>query len=163
MSSDGLPPEESPGVGAARRIVVDASVAVKWHLRDEANVPEARKLLEHYAAGLVLLTAPAHIHYEVPSAITVATRGRAPRLTFEQGREAIDDFLALDIDLVHDEELIRAAYSLVHHYEVAFYDGLYLACASQLDCSLVTADRRFYQRISTLPRVVWIEDYPRVT
>ena len=75
-------------VATAELLVVDASVASKWHLPDEAAADIAFLLLDRFADGTVQLIAPQHIRSEVPSAITVATRGRQPRLTPEQGNAA---------------------------------------------------------------------------
>ncbi|MGZ3679991.1 MAG: type II toxin-antitoxin system VapC family toxin, partial [Ktedonobacterales bacterium] len=114
-------------------------------------------------AGHVDLLAPDQIRYEVSSAITVATCGGVPRLTAEQGLEAIEEFLTLGLTTICDDEVIHSAYELVHQYDIAFYDALYLACAITLHCPLVTADYRFYQRIRTLPSVMWIGDYVMTT
>ncbi|GAC1448490.1 MAG: type II toxin-antitoxin system VapC family toxin [Ktedonobacterales bacterium] len=139
--------------------MVDASVAVKWHLQDEEHVDQALALLDQFAAGAVELVAPDQIRYEVPSAVAVATRRATPRLTMEQGREAIDEFLALGLTTLRDDDLIVRAYALVHQYAIAFYDALYLACAQHIGCPLIVADNRFYQRIRTLPHIIWIGDY----
>lgn len=143
----------------AETLVVDASVAAKWHLTDEEYADKATLILTRFAQGQVELLAPDHIRYEVPSAITVATQGRKPRITQEQGKEAIEEFLALGLKTVSDEELILAAYLLVHQYGCALYDALYLALAQRLTFPLITADHKLYQRVKHLPYVLWIGDY----
>jgi predicted nucleic acid-binding protein len=140
----------------ADTIVVDASVAVKWHLRDEDDAQAAADLLSRFGQGTVILVALDHLHYEVPSAISVATIGANPRLTMEQGPEAIEEFLGLGLTTIGTDRLILAAYPLVHRHGIALYDALYLALAVQLGCSFVTADRKLYQRISHLSAVAWI-------
>jgi predicted nucleic acid-binding protein len=143
----------------ADAVVVDASVAVKWHLNDEEHAQEAARLLTRFSQGELVLVAPDHIRYEVPSAITVATRGSQPHLTVQQGQEAIAEFLALGLTTIGTDDLILAAYPLVHQYVIALYDALYLALALRLQCSFVTADRKLYQRIKQLPAAVWITDH----
>ncbi len=140
-------------------LVVDASVAVKWHLKDEEHAAEALQLLMRFTNGAVTLVAPDHIRYEVASAITVATRGRQPRITQQQGKDAIEEFLALGLATVASDDLILAAYLLVHQHGIAFYDGLYLALSQLVGRPFITADGKLYQRIKTLPAVVWIGDY----
>ena len=142
----------------ADTIVVDASVAVKWHLNDEEHAQETARLLTRFSQGGVILLAPDHIRYEVPSAITVATIGSQPRITTQQGRDAIEEFLALGLTTVGTDELILAGYPLVHQYAIALYDALYLALAFSMQCWFVTADRKLYQRISQSSAVVWISD-----
>ncbi len=141
---------------ASEALVLDASVAVKWHLVDEEYAEQAIRLLTAFEDGRLSFVAPEHIRYEVPSAITAATRGRQPRLTEEQGREAINEFLALGIRLVGDDELVRAAYPLAHRHGCAFYDGLYLALAERLQFPFLTADQKLFDRVGHLPYVRWI-------
>ncbi len=57
---------------AAELLVVDASVATKWHLTDKDDADKALALLTRYTRGEVYLIAPQHIRSEIPSAITVA-------------------------------------------------------------------------------------------
>jgi predicted nucleic acid-binding protein len=146
-------------VTAAELLVVDASVACKWHLPDETDAEIAMLLLDRFADGEVQLIAPQHIRSEVPSAITVATRGKQTRLTPEQGEAAIEEFLAIGVRTIDDDSLVRATYAAARQYDCAFYDGLYLALAHRLGVRFVLADDRFYARINQLPFVVWISDY----
>jgi predicted nucleic acid-binding protein len=146
-------------VATAELLVVDASVATKWHLPDEADADIALFLLDRFADGAVQLIAPQHIRAEVPSAITVATRGRQPRLTREQGDAAIDEFLALALPTVDDDPLVRTAAATAHAYGCAFYDGLYLALAQRLEVRFILADERFHRLIRHLPSVIWLGDY----
>lgn len=144
----------------ASALVVDASVAVKWHLRDEEHTEAADLLLTRFSEGSLTLVAPDYVQYEVPSAIVVATLGTAPRISQEDGRDAITEFLSLGLTTLASTELILASYLLVHQLGVAFYDGLYLALAQRLGIQLITADRRLYQKVNYLPDVVWLGDYP---
>ena len=148
----------------AELLLVDASVATKWYLTDEADANIADVLLTSYGRGEIALTAPQHIRSEVPSAITVATRvvprgQQQPRRTVEQGAQAIADFLALALPTVDDDELVGAAYAAAQHYGCAYYDGLYLALALRLGVRFIIADHRFYELIRHLSFVVWLADY----
>lgn len=143
-------------LGTVDALVVDASVAVKWHLLDEDHGERANELLTRFSRGELVLLAPEHIRYEVPSAITTATRGSRPRLTLEQGRQAIEEFLALGLTTVSDAALVVAAFHVAHRYAIALYDALYVALAHRVGCTLVTADRRLYERVGHLPSVQWI-------
>ncbi len=143
----------------ANAIVTDACVATKWHLKDEDDVDKATLLLTHFAQGQVEIVAPDHIRYEVPAAITRATRGRTPRITPRQGPEAIEEFLALALRTFDPGQLAIPAYLLVHQYGCSFYDALYLALAQKFSLHLITADAGFYQTIRHLPLAVWLGDY----
>lgn len=146
--------------GPAERLVVDASVAAKWHLSDEVYTDQARLVLRRFAEGKTSLCAPIHIRTEVPAAIVTATRRQPARLSREDGQAAIEEFLTLAIETVEGPTLTLAAYVLAHQHQVSFYDALYLSAAQALGAPLVTADRRFYERIQGLPNVRWLGDYP---
>jgi predicted nucleic acid-binding protein len=143
----------------AEALVVDASVAAKWYLRDETDVEQADLLLTRFTTGELVLAAPEQIRYEIPATIGVATLGARPRMSKDDGRVAIESFLALGIHTFGSDDLILSAFSLVHQHGVAFYDGLYLALATILEIPFITADNRLYQRIAGLPGVIWISDY----
>lgn len=144
---------------ATEALVVDASVAAKWHLPDEEYSELASILLTRFAEGRTNLIAPSYIRFEVPNAITVATQGRNPRITQEQGRDAIEEFLAIPLTTLDSNDIILVAYSLVNIYGCALYDAFYLAVSQQLGIPFITADGRLFRRISHLPSVVWIGDY----
>jgi predicted nucleic acid-binding protein len=144
---------------AANALVVDASVATKWYLTDEAHADRALKLLTRFVHGEIDLLAPAQIRYEVPSAITTATSGRRPRFPVEVGRQLIETFLTLGLPTVDDDAIIYNAYELAQHHSIAFYDALYLAVAERLKLPFVTADSKLYERIGKLPYVQWIEEF----
>ena len=146
-------------VSAAELLVVDASVVVKWFLPDETDMALARSLLTQFAQGRVQFIAPQHIRSEVPSAITVATRGRQPRITVAQGDAAIADFLTLDLPTHDDNALVTAAYATAQQHGCAYYDGLYLALAERLGVRFILADERFYGLVRHLPFVVRLADY----
>src|SRR2546421_8891459 len=111
----------------ANALVVDASVAAKWHLTDESDVDEALYLLERFANGEIALWAPEQIRYEVPSAITAATLGQHPRLSRDVARQAIEHFLALGLTTVDYAEIMVPAFDLVHEHRCAICEALYLA------------------------------------
>jgi predicted nucleic acid-binding protein len=139
--------------------VLDASVAVKWHLSDEDDASRALALLGDYISRELRLIGPDHIRYEVASAIRVATLQRPPRLTVEQGERAIREFLSFAVPTVRDDALTLDAYAVANANQTAFYDGLYLALAERLDLSFITADGKLYQCIRQLPRVILLGDW----
>jgi predicted nucleic acid-binding protein len=143
----------------ASNLIVDASVATKWHLTDEDEVEKALLVLERFANGEIVLWAPEQIRYEVPSAITAATLGSQPRVSREVARQSIEKFLALGLSVAGSSTLMLAAFDLVHQQGCAFYDALYLALAEEMGLPFITADWRLYLRIRQLPYVIWLGDY----
>ena len=140
------------------RFVVDASVAVKWYLRDEPDTEFADRVLDDFQRGHTSLFAPNQIRYEVPSAIRNALRAR--RLLPAPGRLSIADFLALRIATVDDDTLIEAGYDQALQFDCSLYDGLYLSLAETLVCPFVYADKRLRNALGTrFPLAIWLADY----
>jgi predicted nucleic acid-binding protein len=138
--------------------VLDASVAVKWHLHDEEPFAHALTVLSDYREGRIDLLAPAHPRYEVPSASRNAVQRR--RLSSEHARTAIDQFLAWDISTVSTDDLIRAGYQQALRFGCSLYDGLYLALAEAARAPLEYADLRLRNSLARrFPLALWIEDY----
>jgi len=62
-------------------VVIDASVALKWRLRDEEATQQADALLEDFLAGTLVLLTPTLFDYEIANALL----GRHPA-TAERAR-----------------------------------------------------------------------------
>ncbi len=139
-------------------VVVDASVATKWHLRDEESSDAADALLAEFREGRVYLIAPEQIRYEVASAIRNAVRMR--RLSATAARTVIADFLAWRLPTVSDDDLVLLAFDLAVRFGCSLYDGLYLGLAESMGCPLVYADRRLHNALGgRFPWARWLADY----
>ena len=95
--------------------------------------------------------------------ITVATRGREPRLPPSEGGAAIEALLLLGLATAATETLITTAYKLVLRYDSAIHDAIYLALAQRLGLPFITADHTLDLKIRQLPEVIWIAQYPIAT
>jgi len=61
--------------------------------------------------------------------------------------------------------LIKPAFDMAVALAHAIYDCYYLALAQEHDASVVTADRKFYERVMKSPyahRIRWVEEPPVV-
>jgi predicted nucleic acid-binding protein len=140
------------------RFIVDASVATKWQLRDEQFLEYADQILHDFQEGRIDLLASDHIRYEVPSAIRKCVRTR--RLTNEQSRRAIVEFLGLNLSTVANDHLILTAFDLTVQFNCSLYDGLYLALSEATGYPLIHADDRLRRAIdSRITKAIWIEDW----
>ncbi|MBF0325285.1 type II toxin-antitoxin system VapC family toxin [Magnetospirillum moscoviense] len=121
-------------------LVIDASVAIKWVI-EESGSAAAIQLV-----GSAPLMAPDLIGAELTNVLwrhVAANRlGESAAQAAWQGCRAM-----LDRVYAHDElsgPALRMACALGH----PAYDCFYLALAEQLDCPMVTADRRFHDRVA---------------
>jgi predicted nucleic acid-binding protein len=136
-------------------IVVDANVAVKWivkqPLRDRALAVLRRS---------DILVAPSMFVSEVTSAIWQYVR--AGQIGEEQARQGLSAALDQITLLEEDKELAESALAVALDLGYAPYDCFYLVAAIRRDAPLVTADRRFVNRLASTPyksRVVNLSDW----
>ena len=134
-------------------MVVDASVAVKWVLREEHDA-QARRVLSR---GRLL--APHLLWAEIGN--TLWKRYRRREASVEEVRWMLADVRALPVTTVAHRPLLPAALDLAISLEQTVYDCLYLALAEARNSIVVTADRRFHEVVNAsvwADRIVWIED-----
>jgi len=135
-------------------LVVDASVAVKWHLRDEELVGEASALLQRFIDGAVRLSAPAFIRYEIAQTLERACRGR--RISEAEARTELQTFMNLGIHTSEDSDaLVGLAQRIARRTGASVYDALYVAHAQALGFDLVTQDERLTRRMASYPVQVY--------
>ncbi|MCX6023247.1 MAG: type II toxin-antitoxin system VapC family toxin [Chloroflexi bacterium] len=145
-------------------VVVDASIATRWHLTDEDHVLLSQQVLADFRANRIKLVAPDHLRHEVSSAILNATRAKPARITVEYGRSSVREILQWGIELVRDDDLLPAAFLLGRRWTTSFYDGLYLALAQKLNCPFIHADAKLAGALrGRFPNELWIEDYRPAT
>jgi len=127
-------------------VVVDSSVAYKWlYAMGENYVDEAVDLLNKHLAGTVLLVAPSNLSGEVANALRCK-----PRLTPADVDELLGHLEAIDVHLVAvTYSRLRAATELAYRHNLSVYDALFLQLAIELDCPLVTADRKAFAGIDS--------------
>ena len=121
------------------KLIVDASVAVKW-LFAETHSLEARQLL----APRIVLHAPDFILTEVANVIWKKAR----RKEIPSPQPYIDELANITdaVALQPSTELVIEAAVLAIHIDHPVYDCVYLACAQAASAPLVTADERLALR-----------------
>ena len=140
-----------------KRVVVDASVAVKWFLSEDHS-REALLLLESAYERI----APEFIAIEVASVLR--KRFLAKKITNADGEQTLVDLLRL-VGTKYTAHLVPRAFQMAITHGCSAYDALYVALAVDEGCQLVTADRRLYNALAPhLPEtMLWIEDVPEPT
>lgn len=138
------------------RVVVDASVAVKWFVPEELAA-DARVLL----ASEYELLAPDLLWAELGNALW-KKHGRR-ELDQRTASRILRDFSRVPIEFHPAERWTEAALELAIQHGVTVYDGLYLALAAGNGCRFVTADRRLHDacREGTFRSfVAWVGEIP---
>ena len=136
--------------------VLDASVAVKWYVKEEMR-DIALRLRDHFVSELIDLEAPGLILYELGNALR-----HHPGSTAAECAEAVRQLRNVGV-IFHklDNTLIDLAANLAYEEKITFYDAVYLALAKDLNAKLITADASLLHKIGEQYKsnVVFLKEY----
>ncbi|MBI5582569.1 MAG: type II toxin-antitoxin system VapC family toxin [Deltaproteobacteria bacterium] len=136
------------------RLVVDASVAVKWFLPEIHSRAAERLLSEAFE-----LMAPDLIWSELGNVLW--KRWRRHELTEAAASEILRDFKRYPLGIFRSGRILDDVWRLASTLNRSFYDCVYLALAETQQCPLVTADLKFFTVLknSRLGNpVIWVEE-----
>ena len=140
-----------------KRLVIDASVALKWFLRDEKYGDRALGLLERFVRGEVDLVAPSLMVYEVINGLVIAQR--KGRIAEGKVLSSISGFLNLGITFVDVAGLEARVLHFCRVYDRSAYDASYLAVAENEGAVMITSDAGLYKAVKKdLKWIKWIGD-----
>jgi predicted nucleic acid-binding protein len=137
-----------------KKVVVDASVAIKWfvpEIHSEAAVRALDAEIALYAPDLILPEFGNIVWKKV----------RRGEIELEEAGEIIGAFARLPFEIRPSSLLLSAAFELAVALDRTVYDSLYLALAVAEDCALITADAKFHAAIAASPladNVMWVEE-----
>lgn len=141
-----------------KKIVVDASVAVKWVVPEDHSESAC-----HLLSGGVGLCAPAHWLTEVGTTLW-AKAAMHGALTRGQADARIVWLSELDVAETPLRSLVVPAASMAFDLQLTICDTLYLAAAEQIGAPFATADRKLFERAATDRRfaglLIWVADLP---
>lgn len=135
------------------RVVADASVVIKWVFPfrdDEPDRTKAVELIDGYTRGAARLLEPPHWLAEVAAVIARKSPATA--------RRDIGILYALRVPVVDTPDLYALACELAAATGEHAFDTLYHAVALLTpDCTLVTADERYYRKARKLGAITLLE------
>lgn len=135
-------------MSAPDRIVLDASVGVKWFRRERGSAA-AHLLQQRSISGEVRLAAPTHFVHEVLAAVN---RENTSDVVIEAWQIIKASGIAI---LPLTDDIVTEAARQCDALGCSFYDALAPACAVMLDATLASADARAH---GAFPGVLLIEE-----
>jgi predicted nucleic acid-binding protein len=125
-----------------KTIVVDASTATKWFV-EETDSDKANILKTAHESGLLQLTAPDLLVYEVTNALNYN-----PKMATSDLMNGIRRLLELDLDLIPPKsDLAAETAKTARKYGVSAYDASYIALADIIGTNCVTADEKLHRKL----------------
>jgi len=137
-----------------KEVVVDASVVVKWFVEEEYS-REARLLRDAYANGLIDVTAPSLLPYEVLNALKYSDAFGEEEL--KEIAITLEDFQITLFNL--QGELAVKSIELAMRRGLTIYDASYVALAQILNTELYTADEKLIRKTQGLNIVKHITQF----
>lgn len=143
---------------SAKRVVIDASVALQGRLRDEEATQQADALLEDFLAGKLELLTPTLFDYEIANGLRVAVTRQ--RLSAKDAAAALADFAQYAIIRYDFSGIVSRTFRLSAEHQRSAYDSAYMALAQAQGVWFFTGDRRLFNAVEhTLACVKWLSDY----
>ena len=140
------------------KLVVDASVGVKWFIPEPLS-DKALAILENFRDGRVELYAPSIFTLEVASALRkYHVRGLVKKSIVAASLKTLRD---IDITYIETEwDLVDKALHYSLQRGVTVYDAVYIVSARNLGAQLVTADKKLHQALhGKEPTLLYLGDY----
>ena len=127
-----------------KKVVVDASVAVKWFVPEIHSAAAVRMLDPEIA-----LYAPDLIGPEFGNILWKKVRRK--EIGREEADEIMNAFAKLPFEIRPSALLLPAAFELAIELDRTVYDSLYLALAVAEEYVLITADSKFHAALAASP------------
>lgn len=135
--------------------VVDASVGVKWFVRErEADREVALALRQRHIEGATRMIVPELFLLEVPNAIKTGRKS-----TEEELAEVLTTLADLDVQVEqHTQRVLRKTNAVAWAYNLTWYDAVYVALAETLGFPCVTADEALLRKMKGHSIVLRLRD-----
>ncbi len=138
--------------------IIDTSVVVKWFdTQDEANLINARKVLDDFQKGLTRAFTVDLLLIELANVLLI-TKKFFPL----QIKVALESLSRCRMTIFSvNTNLTAEAAILASKYQITPYDAIFVVLARQNNCQLVSADQKSHGKI-TDSSVVMLKDYPPI-
>ena len=135
-------------------VVIDASVTIKWFIPDDETEDNSDKAIQIFRAiqkSSLNPIQPVHWQAEV---IAVLSRIQAQKC--QQSIQLLD---ILEFPISNNLETYLLASKIAVQLNHHLFDTLYHAVAINQQATLITADKKYYQKAKALSSIVLLRDY----
>ncbi|MBI4209248.1 MAG: type II toxin-antitoxin system VapC family toxin [Deltaproteobacteria bacterium] len=128
--------------------VVDTSVIVKWFV-DEEGREEALQLLNRFFQRDIDLVIPILAFYELGNVLKLRTD-----VSLGSKTSLLREFFELGVAVApFGEEIATRTLERAIEYNLSYYDATFLVAAEEVGATLITADKRFYNKVQRCPQI----------
>jgi len=124
------------------RVIVDASVVVKWYITEKHST-EALELRKQFVEGQIELYAPDLLPYEVLNALKYSQLFNPKEL--ELAIASLEEYGIVQIPL--NGAYARHVVRIANTYDISIYDAAYIGLLEVLDAKVYTADKHLLEKL----------------
>lgn len=139
-----------------KKIVVDASVCLKWVFNEEDS-DSARQLLKKYEGGTLLLMAPSLWEYEITNALTTAVRRK--KISSKKSELFLQLFMQATPQIISISQHLGIILENAKKYTLSAYDSAYVTLAKESGSTLISSDRQLFEKVGNPKIAVLLGDY----
>mgnify|MGYP001562873769 CR=1 FL=1 len=123
-------------------IVLDASVAIKWFIKEEGDA-EAKRLLKSLKSGSLIAYVPQIFFFEIGNVFSLHTE-----IPIDSVGRFLDSLFSLGLKTENvTEEFLEGVIRASHQNNITAYDASYITLAKLLNADLITADKKLKDKI----------------
>jgi len=140
-----------------KTIVIDASVATRWFVKEEWT-DVALQIRDEYYKGSIDIVAPYLIVYEISNALRYS-----PDLGMKDVLDSMIAFRDMQLDLLMlDDDLAKRSIETAFTRNITVYDSTYVSLAEHLNVKLITGDKELHTKMGS-SNVVLLPEYDYAT
>lgn len=139
-----------------KKLVVDASVCLKWVFEEEDS-EKARFLLKQHEKNELLLLVPELWEYEIVNGFASAVlRKKMPFLT---AKKLLKLILEANLEIISMTDLLAKCLENAKKYQISAYDSAYVTLAKENKVVLVSADDRLVKKVNDKKIAVSLSEF----
>ncbi len=126
---------------AVKKLILDASVVIKWFI-DEEDSDKAALYLNAFQQNQLEITVPSLLFYEVGNFFV------SHKVGSDRAGEAM--LILRNLSLGSQDvglQWLRNIYQNSLEYGLTFYDATYITLLQNTNCEFVTADKKLFQKV----------------
>lgn len=139
-----------------KKLVVDASVCLKWVFEEEDS-RKARLLLKNHEQKKFLLLVPELWEYEITNGFASAVLRQ--KISFLKARKLLKLVLEANLEIISLSSLFVRCLENAKKYQISAYDSAYITLAHESKIVLVSADDQLVAKIGDPKLAVSLKDF----
>lgn len=124
------------------KVVIDASVVVKWFIEEEAS-EEALAIRTEFIEGKIELMSPSVLNYEVLNALKYSTLYNIQELII--AATALENYGIIQVPLNGD--YAKQVVTIALENDISIYDAAYVGLAEIMETQVYTADIHMSEKL----------------